>query len=244
MITALMQASNMDDVYPLTHFRDVHNSNAFKRAGLRLVKKYNKQFDNYTKLLVVRNPIDRAISAYNNIRVGLKNLGPEKYVYNSLRKAFPKASTNMGRMDRMSFEEYMTFLTQRQLTKETVFEDRHFSPMFQTCDPCRIKYDYFLRLETFADDSAQLYSFLNVSQQFIDSVPASMNSAVNKNPLNSQEQNHEKTSKQHLIFKSVPTEEVDMFLKRFAFDFSLFGYKYNRTSFTSSCENDTPTNCC
>ena len=177
-MTALLQSANMNNNYSLTHYYDVHSPAAFKRAGLRLVMKYSKQFDKYKKIIVVRNPIDRTVSAYNNLRVGRKNLGPERYVYTSLKRIFPKSSSKTGQMDNMTFNQFMTFVTQKGLTPSRVFEDRHFTPMFQTCDPCRIKYDYFLRLETFADDSAQLYSFLNVSQQFIDSVPASMNQAV------------------------------------------------------------------
>ena len=240
LLTALLQAANTHHIYPLTHVRDVHNPAAFRRANLRLVTSYNKNFDNYTKFLVVRNPVDRAMSAYHNVQVGLKNLGPEEYVYNALNNVFPGCSSQPGDMaDRLTLEQYMTFLTEPELTKEIVFEDRHFSPIFQTCDPCRIQYDHLLRLETFDTDVQSLYSFLKLSPEFINKIPKSMNQAKGS------QQGDKNATGADLLFSSASHDRIDKFLQRFAFDFSMFGYKYNQTSSRSSCElGEKQTRCC
>ena len=60
--------------------------------------------------------------------------------------------------ERLSFKQFVELVATQY---ENGFVDQHWIPISDRCDPCGIKYDFILRLETLDEDTAGFYKYLN-----------------------------------------------------------------------------------
>ena len=228
----LMEYANTNNTKYLTNPNSVHSKEAYRRAKLEFVSRYSKKFDAYQKFLVVRNPFDRAVSAYKNLLVGRKNLGPEKFVYQELQRLFPNSSTNPVLMNNFSFAQFVSAISNSSLSRHRYFNDRHFLPMFQSCDPCRINYDYLLKLETFDRDVIQILALLDLSEDTLEHFPA-LNRARHKKSVRGYFKDQQDSWRQFPASKSVhkfqdlPKHLLKSFMRRYRTDFELFGFNFS-----------------
>ncbi len=84
------------------------------------------QFSGYSKMVVVRHPLQRFVSAYFQVK-----------------------SMSEGRGRTSSFEQFVTKMYLAGIGNV------HYRPYLDACQPCSINYDYILRLEHEADELRQ-----------------------------------------------------------------------------------------
>lgn len=213
----LLEFANTKNKQYLLNQNSVHSPKAHTRANLNIVYHYSSKFDAYKKILLVRNPLDRAVSAYRNLLVGRKNLGPERHVYTELQRRFPHASTKAGIMNNMTFELFVRAISNSSYSKAKYFNDRHFLPMFQSCDPCRIHYNYFLTLESFENDVTDVFNLLGLPSNTLEQYGA-LNTAKH------QAQNSSHPASSCRKFQDLPQDVIKGFFERYQTDFDIFGY--------------------
>ena len=129
------------------------NLNKFDRLKK---KKFERNIhQNFKKFLIVRNPLDRLVSAYHDKAYPSWFDGkPYFYYYSPIRnfalKNFPHS--NLSNFERewynATFTEFVHYILSH--------DDVHWDSMQRYCDPCHIDYDYILRYESMERDSKNL----------------------------------------------------------------------------------------
>ena len=109
--------------------------------------------------MFVREPYSRIFSAYNN-KILNPNIvfwrGVGRYVIKTARKNPSVYSLTYGHD--VTFPEMIKFLVTRFENGQLI--DQHWSPMYKTCDPCKVTYRYIGKMESFTDDARFLIARL------------------------------------------------------------------------------------
>ena len=203
-----------------------------QRYGLRKVK-YTDDLAHYTKLLIVRHPMDRLVSAYwDKMRGTDKTFN--KYAYNVVAKY----RTNKTNSDPFpTFEEFVQMI----FSKSGLSYNQHWDRFFMKSNPCYIHYDYILKLETMAKDMEMFLSEVyHISQ---------VNSDIKLNSASTLTDTDKNTySKKLGIYGELPQELVQKLLSYFKYEHQFFGYSFNEKTFETSCCHPSKTasseNCC
>ncbi|ELT95102.1 hypothetical protein CAPTEDRAFT_202989 [Capitella teleta] len=126
-----------------------HNRNSLKKRGITVDegdKIYQGKYRRYYKLLEVRHPFSRLISAYKN-RVYNKPDGPCK---GPVRGVFPTW---------IQFAEYV-------VNGNRSCHNRHWMPYNELCPICEMKFDAVTKLETIHTDVADFLERHNFSDEY------------------------------------------------------------------------------
>lgn len=128
----------------------VHNRNKsfLRQRGLR-IEKYSdnlvRKIQNFTKVIVLRNPYSRLLSAYKN------RIFHRSVVYNNLRKEL-MTRYHLKSINESQFWMFAETLLNRSSKLSRHPESYHWLPIENWCEPCKIKYDVVMKLETFNRD--------------------------------------------------------------------------------------------
>ena len=201
------------------------------------IKKENYDFvipENYTMFMSLRNPFDRLVSTYyNKVFPWKKHNGKMQLYYKPIKnwvlKAFPhKILTPYQRQwYNATFEEFIAYTLS--------VEDEHWNSLEIFCEPCRIDYDYILRVETMERDSQVLMSDLYPEEV---QLPFTNTKRKRKNNVSS-ERIQPKTLD---IFSQLSQETLQKLMKKYAWDLEFYGYSFN-TTFQAECKFS-ENNCC
>ena len=113
-----------------------------------------------TSFMFVREPYGRIFSAYTN-----KIYNTNMVYWNMIGTKVVKTVRHNPSNDSLrfghdvTFAEMIKFLVLKYKAGRNV--DRHFDPMQSRCDPCKMKYKYIGKMETFADDAHYIINVLN-----------------------------------------------------------------------------------
>ena len=180
----------------------------------------DRRLREYKKLIIVRNPHERLLSAYNDKFADrnkdsyfVRNYSPvirkntAKYMK---RKYNRKYATD--KKAKITFQDFVRYVgnVENKLSRRP---ECHWREIYQLCSPCAIQYDYILKLETMSDDARYILSSINASH-LLSVVKAT------PHPTNSSSE-----GKVQRGFAQVTEEDVMQFEKRFAKDMSLFDYQ-------------------
>ncbi|XP_072037389.1 carbohydrate sulfotransferase 13-like [Amphiura filiformis] len=135
----------------------------------------------YTKLMIVRNPHDRLLSAYidkldptsnaSDAKAFQHNFGPRiknnniKYLgkkFNlsyALVKAEQKSTLTKDEITNIQFQEFIRYVGDSDNMLNDPPEE-HWSEMYRLCSPCYIQYDFIGKLETITEDSKFILSHI------------------------------------------------------------------------------------
>ena len=111
------------------------------------------------KFMFVREPYGRLLSGYTN---KLFELNPNfwrsvgRYVVSHVR---PNASLYTCSGYDVTFPEFVKYVLHSEATTE--HRNQHFTPMYEHCRPCQIRYDFIGKMETFKDDTMYLLAKLS-----------------------------------------------------------------------------------
>ncbi len=208
----------------------VHNDGLLRRYGLNRLRDYSPTevqplLQEYTKLIVVRHPLDRLISAYN-----------DKFVTHwkiplQLNKTFTRtfganAVELINGVPRITFRQFLMLIRHLQ-------GDHHWEPYVGICQPCRVQYDSVLKLETLESDLEQaLPLFLNPGQQTVK-FPHWNWQRYQTNKLNSVTK----------TFHEVDPQLVNGTLDIYQHDMALFGYTWDNVT-GAGCHYGNHSMCC
>uniref|UniRef100_H2Z9Y6 Carbohydrate sulfotransferase n=1 Tax=Ciona savignyi TaxID=51511 RepID=H2Z9Y6_CIOSA len=140
------------------------NANSIHNVALPMVSYLNNTARNYvmkhyTKFVVVREPFDRALSAYKDKFLVKPGYGRPAFL--KLAKAIKeeygnKSSQSSAKQNAYpNFAEYVKYLVDplNDRIPSHYSEPRHWQPQTDLCYPCNIRYDYVLRLENIEEES-------------------------------------------------------------------------------------------
>lgn len=106
------------------------------------------KLNTYTKLLIVRDPYERLLSAYRDkLEHGKNHTYWGKYVKSIMEY---NRKHRMGVNTEVSFSAFVNYVN--GLSKPRI-HDEHWRPYHQLCFPCGIRYDVIAKYETLTDDS-------------------------------------------------------------------------------------------
>ncbi|XP_038051884.1 carbohydrate sulfotransferase 11-like [Patiria miniata] len=192
---------------------EAHFKNGMKRLSALTPAEQKIRLKTYTKFMYARQPFLRILSAYKNKFADIKMYRKEPYFQGfakRIMKTYRKGATarELQTGENITWHEWMTYLTNP--TERAGFDD-HWQEIYKMCSPCKVKYDYFGKLETINDDARYMLTSLDLQDQV--SFPAKANS----HPTNSS-----KTYDDY--FSQVPKATLKRLWELYELDFELFGY--------------------
>lgn len=159
-----------------------------KKAVSSLVNKQRK----YTSLLLARHPVDRLFSAFRD---------------KILRKSIIVKNLNGGKK-KPTFAKFLTFIA---MNSPTTY-NRHWKPNWVLCNPCRYKYDYIVKMETFSRDSGSVLRQIGAGD------------LADVNHLNGRGKSNRTAVNYEMLLKNVPAHILEKVLDIYHLDFVMFGY--------------------
>ncbi|XP_072016876.1 carbohydrate sulfotransferase 10-like [Amphiura filiformis] len=189
-----------------------------------------RRLRDYTKFMIVRNPHERLLSAYNEKFVKetsftlpiQRKFGPiiRKNKFKYLTKKYANSTGNSKKKTRLmkdsskvSFQEFIRYVGD-PVNKLDIAAEQHWREMYRLCSPCSIQYDFIGKLETITEDSNYILSHIGATN---------LTSIVQAKPLHAT--NSSSTGKVQKAYEQVTEEDVLQFEKRFEKDMALFGYQ-------------------
>ncbi|XP_018010716.1 carbohydrate sulfotransferase 11 [Hyalella azteca] len=182
----------------------------YPRPSSRQQSKYKRSL----KLLVVRHPFDRILSAYrdkleNYERDLLYRNGYYHKVYGRDIVRVHRNASNLEDQKRIepTWPEFASYLLS---TPASQF-DEHWKPIYLMCSPCAMDYDVIAKMETFSEDTQYVINELGLAERL------------------SVEWIHASGSKQTsdlatAYYSQLTRRQVYGLLEKYALDFELFGY--------------------
>ncbi|XP_070581489.1 carbohydrate sulfotransferase 11-like [Ptychodera flava] len=111
----------------------------------------------YTKVMFVRHPFERLLSAY--LDKFIEN--PDYSFLKQYGKAIRKTANSNGSLDgSLTFDKFVSFLL------KTRQRNRHWMMYSDSCDPCRIQYDFIGKFDTLQSDIRYISDTLNMTLDF------------------------------------------------------------------------------
>ena len=158
----------------------IQKSFVFDKCGLKRLNVLDKAtqlevLTNYTKIMAVRDPIDRIISLYyNKLYVPPDNPTAScQFCYNwgkQIRKSKKNATAlEMSTGRGVSLKEFIAYTTDNK------YKNDHYKEQYRICKPCNINYAYILKTETMKEDAMEI-----ISRVFNSSLPFFLANATNK----------------------------------------------------------------
>ncbi|KAK7026753.1 hypothetical protein SK128_003069 [Halocaridina rubra] len=136
---------------------------AVRMIGQKGLKQIQKGSTHVTRILSVRHPISRLVSAYSNKFADGKNASPHRYYLMKKvlkHEGIPVTSAMHTSISFLRFLKYVIYEKSLGTTKMNI----HWRPTSNSCDPCRIPYSYIIQLETLEEDLGYLVLQLGIKE--------------------------------------------------------------------------------
>ena len=167
-----------------------------------------ERLNNFTQIIIVRHPLIRLISAYNDklqSKTPGYNPGNARLVVESVQGI----SLPEGAKPDVKFIEFMQFLTDDRFA--AINDNTHWKPIFETNQPCDCYFDFIGHMETLNEDVEYLFEILQIND--IVSLPHK-NSSKNAN-----------LSMLREYYMPLPDELFQKVVRKYENDFKVFGYR-------------------
>ncbi|XP_045166037.1 carbohydrate sulfotransferase 11-like isoform X2 [Mercenaria mercenaria] len=131
----------------------------FSAAGIKY------RFLHYKKVIFVREPLERVLSAYRNKFVQQGNDYFKEKFGRKIIKRFRENPSEKSLMkgDDVTFKEFVQYLLDRKTIEQGYNE--HWESFHDLCHPCHIRYNYIGNYETLDDDVNGLLKILEVEDK-------------------------------------------------------------------------------
>ncbi|XP_022096482.1 carbohydrate sulfotransferase 14-like isoform X2 [Acanthaster planci] len=160
----------------------------------------------YTKVLFVRNPLVRLLSAFRDKFVKLPTRVYVRMADRIIRRIRRERPPNPEQPD-LTFTEFLTYIAAVKGRNG----DPHWIPVFRACKPCQVRHDFVGKLETLQSDTAYLIDKLGVGGRVQYDYPKPFTGSSNVTRLMD-------------YFSGVPPEIIEKICNLYWDDFVVFDY--------------------
>lgn len=122
-------------------------------------------------------------------------------------------------------------------------QNRHWSSYALQCAPCRVNLDYIIKMETMAADQSYILPMFNQSTSFMEEHSGNIAPGL--------AQDHNVPHNVQLTFKKLLPEfgelkdtQIDSLMRHFNLDMEFFGYGFDLSTLTLTCEIQTHDGVC
>lgn len=133
------------------HGKTFHNYNSAE---------IEKRLKTYKKVVFVRDPFTRLLSAYKD-----KMFRNDNLVFQNIAKKIIrlKRDNSANSNESVSFLEFIRYLTDED-THEGAYE-QHWAQYHRLCQPCVVNYDFIGKIESMDDDLAHAFDFMGIKDK-------------------------------------------------------------------------------
>ena len=177
-------------------------------------KEREYRLKNYRKVVFVREPLVRLLSAFRSKFINIANVSNNRFhkqygrrIVQTVRQNSSQAS--FGYEYDVTFSEFIQFLIKFN-TNSTAF-DQHWTPVYQLCSPCYIQYDFIGKFESIATDTSLLLKEMAVDD-LVPSFPEREDTY----------QRSEETTES--FYSTIQAKHLIAISKIYENDYKLFGY--------------------
>ncbi|XP_014214402.1 carbohydrate sulfotransferase 11 [Copidosoma floridanum] len=135
-----------------------HAPNTFRRLSNYTPSEIRARLASHDKLIVVRHPLERLLSAYRN-KFEAKHERSSAYFQSRFgRKIIKKYRANPSeesllRGDDVTFSEFVNFVTD---DNENGTRNEHWNSISELCHPCLVNYNFISKYETLTEDAMEI----------------------------------------------------------------------------------------
>lgn len=167
---------------------------------------------NYTKVIFVRDPLERLLSAYRSKFVNTRQFDQiyGARIISNFRQNYTKIqNTNSSTV---TFLEFVKFVTEKE---RTWFQEKnlHWSPYWDVCYPCTVNYDYIGKFENLVDEANDILRYIGATKIQFPNRDLFYYASKTKNVMN-------------MHYSKIPQKYLENISKMFERDFKLFSYKF------------------
>ncbi|CAB3230479.1 unnamed protein product [Arctia plantaginis] len=171
--------------------------------------------ENYNKMIIVRNPFERLLSAYRNKFEG--TTPSAKYFQERAGKLIIKAfrenptAESLNNGDDVTFKEFALFVLNKSENLNNMVNNEHWTPITKLCHPCLINYTLVGKYETLHDDAQLALKTINVTNIQLPHLSRTSGTA----------------EKLHSYFSQLDLPLIRELYKLFENDYRMFDYNLN-----------------
>lgn len=167
-------------------------------------KSYQKIMTSTNKILVVRHPFERLLSAY---RDKLEQRDNRKYYYEKYGQKIIKKYGDPNNQRVPTFTQFLKYISEDNYSR-----DEHWRPVATHCVPCLFPYDYVLKTESFDHEIKLLFKMLGMQKYLPETkLHVNQNGATSPQLANA-------------YFSEVPKQLLKKLYNIYKNDFKLFNY--------------------
>ena len=218
----------------------VHQRSYLQSLGIRYITDWQPEYALYTRFMVTRHPLDRLMSGYKNmIQPPPRPVGPG-YKYNQWINTQLYGETNEVD-DIASFEDFLFLVSSQDpsIQQTGFYNDRHWLPISEVCQPCSVRYDYIVRLETADEDSVPILQMFRIN----DTLPHKNNGQRQSDTSDDFRGIGQSVLRE---YANISPEIMSNIFHRYKLDFQLYGYSYDdlKNELRCSIDIDEGRTCC
>ena len=217
-----------------------------KQANLNLViNKSIRSFHGYKKLLVVRHPYDRIVSAFYD---KIKHTHAHSSIIQKARRKIQDFEGNNATyfVNNQVFTtiKFDSFLSQIVLSSDPLRWNAHWTEITALCDVCA-DWDYILKLETLDSDINLLLDSWNVTRKMYRKVSGNFSFKEKEKAVRNDQAKMSFTSDLSLL-GNISEQSLNGLKQRYGRDAALFGYDVNMDTYMGTCgiRTDSGDLCC
>ncbi|CAK9817069.1 Carbohydrate sulfotransferase 11 [Anthophora plagiata] len=142
----------------------VHSPGTFSRLSNYTLPEIERMLATYDKLIVVRHPLERLLSAYRN-KLEAKHEKSSRYFQTRFGKKIIRryrhnaTEESLRKGDDVTFREFVEFVTDNS-SNET--RNEHWRPIYELCQPCLVNYNLVSKYESLVEDATEVLERMGV----------------------------------------------------------------------------------
>lgn len=220
---------------------NVHRQDQLKSIGLNFLHQYpipeqERILNTFLKVMTVRHPLARAVSAYVDKFVSSRLREPIIRCIDHINKHFRSKDNQIELTDGedtipsgVTIQDFVNLVLD-----PTSPYNPHWDMAFHLCHPCVIAYDYVIRTETISEDAQYI---LDILSQGLDT-PLELE-IVHTRTNNSVDDVLEPTFHKVIEdFHKIPQEQLNKLKQIYRHDLEVFGYDFSVDSKEALCSYD------
>lgn len=152
-----------------------HSPGTFRRLNNYTLPEIEKKLATYDKLIVVRHPLERLLSAYRN-KLETKHEKSARYFQTRFGKKIVKkyrsnaTEESLRNGDDVTFREFVEFVTD---DTENGTQNEHWRSIYDLCQPCVVNYNLVSKYESLVEDATEVLERIGITSVSFPARPPS-----------------------------------------------------------------------